>query len=116
MTAASAALAAVLLGAVFLTPVARLNYHAWRWRTGRRAKSLKCAAELIAERRLAREAVLRLLGEPREQTARGLEYDAGHGLVEHRTGPKTAIVPRVFFTIALDGRGRAAEVSMSFGE
>ncbi|GAG45813.1 unnamed protein product, partial [marine sediment metagenome] len=66
MLMASAALAAVLLGAVFLTPAARLHYHAWRWRSGRdpQLKSLRFVAQHVLDNELDREAIIGLLGEP----------------------------------------------------
>ncbi len=67
MLVASAALVAVLLGAYFLTPVARLHYYAWKYRTGRdAADSLKTVAEVLVQRKVSPEMVEKLLGRPRE--------------------------------------------------
>jgi len=76
MIVASAALVAVLLGAVWVTPVVKLHYHAWQYRrdifkTEGTGRHLKKAAELLRTRRASPEAARRLLGAPgREERAR----------------------------------------------
>jgi len=76
MLIASAALAALLLGAYFLTPAGMLHYHGWRHRTGRdkRAESLKFVADWAVARRLKRETVIGLLGKPDRHDEAALDY------------------------------------------
>ena len=64
MLVASAALVAVLLGAVWVTPVARLHYHARQWRKHKDFNQLKAAARILRDRRAHIETVKRLLGPP----------------------------------------------------
>jgi hypothetical protein len=110
MLVASAALAAVLLGAYFLTPVARLHYHAWRYRGDRHAndKHLKPALDALVARRASKQTLLRLLGEPDLILGEGedcrLTYRVGLHLgytiaVEH--GRTTSLTEVVFYP---DGR------------
>jgi hypothetical protein len=66
MLVASAALAALLLGAYFLTPVMRLHYHAWRYRSGRdpTGTHLEGAVKHLVNLKAGEDVVRRFLGEP----------------------------------------------------
>ncbi len=74
MLVLSAALVVLLLSAYFLTPAVQLHYRAWRWRSGRDEPSLDRAVKMIIARRLERDAVVRLLGEPDYEDADRLLY------------------------------------------
>ncbi len=65
MLVASAALVAVLLGAVWLTPVAKLHYHAWEFRKHLRAEDFNATVKVLRKRGASPEVVGRLLGKPR---------------------------------------------------
>ncbi len=62
MLVASAALVAVLLGVVYLTPIVRLHYHAWQYRKGGDLVHLKAAARILRDRKAHIDTVRRLLG------------------------------------------------------
>ncbi len=64
MIVASAALVAVLLGVVWVTPVVKLHYHAWQWRKHKDMDQLKAAARILRDRKAHYETVKRILGPP----------------------------------------------------
>jgi hypothetical protein len=66
MLLASLGLAALLLGAYFLTPVLILRYHAWMFRSGRdpEAVHLRKATKTLVAAEASAETVRHLLGQP----------------------------------------------------
>ena len=76
MLVASAALAAILLGAYFLAPVAQVRYHVWRYKSGRDVKgeSLKWLADWTARHKMDRSSIESLLGKDVGGRTDRLEY------------------------------------------
>jgi hypothetical protein len=76
MLVASAALATVLLGAYFLTPVAQLHYHAWRFRSGRDpwGDHLRQVVSVMVRRKECEPVVVRLLGAPSQKKVGAIVY------------------------------------------
>jgi hypothetical protein len=74
MTISSAALAALLLGAAYLAPLAWLHYHAWRYRENGNTQSLSIVARRIADGHAERAVIKKLLGPPRSETAAAMIY------------------------------------------
>ncbi len=92
MIVASAALVAVLLGAVWLTPVVQLHYHAWRYRRGdNREENLPRLTNKLLEIKASPARVTRLLGPPLGEKRRPdgrlvLFYEAS-SIIKSRSGP-----------------------------
>ncbi len=64
MLLASVAMVALLLGVVWLTPIARLHYHAWRYRQRRESKNLMWVSEALKSNGASEKICRRLLGRP----------------------------------------------------
>ena len=76
MLLASAALAALLFGAYFLTPGLLLHYHAWQFKSGRdrHGEHLKTTAATLIARHATEGEVVRLLGRSDKSATGHLRY------------------------------------------
>jgi hypothetical protein len=76
MLAVSVGVAGLLLAASYAAPVARLHFHAWKFRTGRDVDgaSLAHVADWAVKRRLPRDTVVGLLGRPAVDGSGRLDY------------------------------------------
>ncbi len=64
MLLASVAMVGLLLGLVWLTPIARLHYHAWGYRQRRESKDLMWVSEALKNKGASAKICRQLLGRP----------------------------------------------------